>query len=276
MAVLVSYWFISYSLFHSSSFFFLVPSAPPSSKDSHWDNNEYCYYLNIEFTISHLALQIIRSPSYSFSANISVEGCATSTMWGQYCNQTIDPFSCSQAYSYNPTEIFSGANLQTIQNVVSCKTFESYCHGEGEPKVYALEVLGIAEQLKIVAANVSFTAAPTNSTGNASVANLLYFARHGAMPSMALYDYSGDKSKAPLIIRKPKVGRWFVTILPTNLSKEVGGIQNTNMQVCYSITWQLLNCPVGKAGLNCSSEKYMLQVNCSRNVCSLNLDYNIF
>jgi hypothetical protein len=28
--------------------------------------------------------------------------------------------------------------------------------------------------------------------------------------------------------------------------------------------------------LNCSSEKYMLQVNCSRNVCSLNLDYNIF
>ncbi|KAJ6879450.1 hypothetical protein NC652_032898 [Populus alba x Populus x berolinensis] len=203
---------------------------------------------------------IIRSPSYSFSANISVEGCATSTMWGQYCNQTIDPFSCSQAYSYNPKENFSGANLQTIQNVVSCKNFESYCHGEGEPKVYALEVLGIAEQLKIVATNVSFTAAPTNSTGNASVANLMYFARHGAMPSMVLYDYSGDISKAPLIIRTPKVGRWFVTILPTNLSKEVGGIQNSNMQACYSITWQLLNCPVGKAGLNCSSEKYMLQI----------------
>ncbi|KAJ6972367.1 hypothetical protein D5086_025934 [Populus alba] len=202
---------------------------------------------------------IVRSPSYSFSANISVEGCATSTMWGQYCNQTIDPFSCSQAYSYNLTENFSGANLQTIQNVVSCKNFESYCHGEGEPKVYALEVLGIAEQLKIVATNVSFTAAPTNSTGNASVANLMYFARHGAMPSMVLYDYSGDISKAPLIIRTPKVGRWFVTILPTNLSKEDGGIQNSNMQACYSITWQLLNCPVGKAGLNCSSEKYMLQ-----------------
>ncbi|KAF9668985.1 hypothetical protein SADUNF_Sadunf14G0060400 [Salix dunnii] len=207
---------------------------------------------------------IIRNPSYSFSANISVEGCATSTMWGQYCNQTIDTFSCFQAY---PTEIVSGANLQTIQNVLSCKIFGSYCHGEGEPKVYALEVLGIAEQLKIVATNVSFTASPaTNSTGNASIANLFYFARHGAMPSMTLYDYSGDISRAPLIIRTPKVGRWFVTILPTNISKEVGGIQNTNMQVCYSITWQVLNCPVGKAGLNCSSEKYMLQVNCSRNI----------
>ncbi|KAJ6722975.1 FIVE-SPAN TRANSMEMBRANE PROTEIN M83 [Salix koriyanagi] len=203
---------------------------------------------------------IIRRPSYSFSANISVEGCATSTMWGQYCNQTIDTFSCFLAYRNNPTEIVSGANLQTIQNVVSCKNFGSYCHGEGEPKVYALEVLGIAEQLKIVATNVSFTAAPaTNSTGNASVANLFYFARHGAMPSMTLYDYSGDISRAPLIIRTPKVGRWFVTILPTNISKEVGGIQNTNMQVCYSITWQVLNCPVGKAGLNCSSEKYILQ-----------------
>ncbi|KAJ6400610.1 hypothetical protein OIU84_016120 [Salix udensis] len=203
---------------------------------------------------------IIRSPSYSFSANISVEGCATSTMWGQYCNQTIDTFSCFLAYRNNPTEIVSGANLQTIQNVVSCKKFGSYCHGEGEPKVYALEVLGIAEQLKIVATNVSFTAAPaTNSTGNASVANLFYFARHGAMPSMTLYDYSGDISRTPLIIRTPKVGRWFVTILPTNISKEVGGIQNTNMQVCYSITWQVLNCPVGKAGLNCSSEKYILQ-----------------
>ena len=192
-------------------------------------------------------------------------------MWGQYCNQTIDTFSCFQAY---PTEIVSGANLQTIQNVVSCKIFGSYCNGEGEPKVYALEVLGIAEQLKIVATNVSFTASPaTNSTGNASVANLFYFARHGAMPSMTLYDYSGDISRAPLIIRTPKVGRWFVTILPTNISKEVGGIQNTNMQVCYSITWQVLNCPVGKAGLNCSSEKYILQVNCSRNMCSSNLDY---
>ncbi|KAJ6320321.1 hypothetical protein OIU78_015669 [Salix suchowensis] len=174
---------------------------------------------------------IIRRPSYSFSANISVEGCATSTMWGQQYKMWFH-----------------------------AKIFGSYCHGEGEPKVYALEVLGIAEQLKIVATNVSFTAAPaTNSTGNASVANLFYFARHGAMPSMTLYDYSGDISRAPLIIRTPKVGRWFVTILPTNISKEVGGIQNTNMQVCYSITWQVLNCPVGKAGLNCSSEKYILQ-----------------
>ncbi|CAK7348855.1 unnamed protein product [Dovyalis caffra] len=202
---------------------------------------------------------IIRSPAYSFSANISVEECATSTMWGQYCNQTIDPLSCYQADSYNQTEIISGSNLQTIQNVISCKNLESSCHGEGEPKVYALEVLGMAEQLTIMATNVSLTAAPSNSIVNADVANLMYFARHGAMPSMALYDYSGDMSKAPLIIRLPKVGRWFVTILPTNLSKEVGGIQGNNLQVCYSITWQVLKCPVGKAGLNCSSDKYMLQ-----------------
>ncbi|EEF50558.1 conserved hypothetical protein [Ricinus communis] len=201
---------------------------------------------------------IIRSPSYSFSANISVEGCTTSTMWGQYCNQTIDSLSCSLYGSNTPTENISVASFHTNQNVVSCKNFEASCHGGGELKVYLLDLLGIAELMTIMAVNVSSTTNPSNNNVNASGTNLTYFVRHGAMPSMELHDYSGDINKTPLVIRAPKVGRWFIAILPS-LSKELGGSQNSSTRVCYSIDWKVLQCPLGKAGLNCTLETYVLE-----------------
>ncbi|KAG8663769.1 uncharacterized protein LOC110611039 isoform X2 [Manihot esculenta] len=190
---------------------------------------------------------IVRSPDYSFSANVSVEGCTTSTMWGQYCNQTINSLSCFLSDSYNSTE-----------NMVSCKNFQTFCHGEGEVKVYLLEILGVAEQLTIMALNASLSTTVSNNTLKASGTNLTYYVRHGAMPSMALHDYSGDIHKAPLVIHSPKVGRWFIAVVP-DLSKEVSGSQNSSIQVCYSITWQVDQCPLGKAGLNCTSERYVLQ-----------------
>ncbi|XP_050237003.1 uncharacterized protein LOC126686804 isoform X2 [Mercurialis annua] len=198
---------------------------------------------------------IVRSPAYSFSANVSVEGCTTSTMWGQYCNQTIDTLLCSLSDSYSTAENISDANFHTNESVVSCKSFENSCHREDEMKVYSLDVLGIAEQLMINAENVSSSTTPTNNTLNASETKLTYFVRHGAMPTIAQHDYSGELNNIPLVIHSPKVGRWFIAILP----KALGGSQSHGTQVCYSIISQVLQCPPGKAGLNCTSESYMLE-----------------
>ncbi|KAK9280360.1 hypothetical protein L1049_014049 [Liquidambar formosana] len=203
---------------------------------------------------------INRGPSYSFSANISVEGCTTS-MWGQYCNQTIDPLSCTQLDSYNLTATFSDAKSYNRTDVISCRnSFGGSCQGDGEPKVHFLDVVGIAEQFTIIATNVRFNETPSlNKTGNASGIILVCYARHGAMPLATLHDYSGNINESPLVIRSPKVGRWYITILPVNVSKEFGGIENTSLKACYSMEWQVFQCPMGKAGLNCTWESYMLQ-----------------
>lgn len=108
--------------------------------------------------------------------------------------------------------------------------------------------------------NVTFSMTQSNNTLNAGGANIMCFARHGAMPSEILHDYSGDISNGPLIVDSPKVGRWYITIIPVNLSKELGETRNAGIQVCYSLEWQVLECPMGKAGLNCKWERYILQV----------------
>ncbi|KAF8379550.1 hypothetical protein HHK36_028990 [Tetracentron sinense] len=205
-------------------------------------------------------VQITRGPSYSFSANISVEGCTTSTMWGQYCNQTVDPLSCTQSDVYKRPKNAEMYN-QTVENVIACRnSFEASCHGDTELRVYSLEVVGMAEQLTIVATDVRFNQTPSsNNTGNVSGIVLMCYVRYGAMPVATLHDYSSDISKDPIVIQSPKVGRWYITIRPVNESKVLGGMQGKNINVCYSMEWQVLQCPVGKAGSNCTWEKFMLQ-----------------
>ncbi|TXG62909.1 hypothetical protein EZV62_009903 [Acer yangbiense] len=198
---------------------------------------------------------ILRGASYSFNANIRVEGCTVSTMWGQYCNQTVDTLLCAQSDSYNLTEKFSnsGMNNKTTENMVSCRnSFDAPCLGNDGIKVYSLEVAGIAEQLTIMAVNVSFNMTPSNNTVNVNGTNIMCFARHGALPSATLHDYSVDIYKGPLIVRFPMVGRWYITIAPVNLL-------NTGIRVCYSVEWEILECPMGKAGPNCTWERYSLQ-----------------
>ncbi|EXC35101.1 hypothetical protein L484_021463 [Morus notabilis] len=245
-------------------------------------NGEQCYPMHKNFTVNLTNEQISfgvwyfglfngigptrtqskmisRGPAYSFSANITVEGCTTSTMLGQYCNQTIDSLLCS-TYSYSISANFSEAMLynQTM-NIISCKNnFETSCHGDGEQKVYTLDVMGLAEELQITARNISFNVTP-NNTGNFSELKLMCIVRHGAMPSTTLHDYSSDISKAPLLIRSPKIGRWYISLLPVNLSKEFSGIQGTDIKVCYSMEAKVLQCPLGKAGPNCTWEKFILQ-----------------
>ncbi|KAF5464317.1 hypothetical protein F2P56_014401 [Juglans regia] len=205
---------------------------------------------------------IVRGSAYSFSANITVEGCTTTTMWGQYCNQTVDQLSCILLDSYFPAGVFSGVKSynQTNENMFSCKnSLETSCLGDGEPKVYLLDVVGVAEELTIMAADIKYNVSAANNNGNISGINLMCFARHGAIPSATVHDYSSNISEAPLSISLPKVGRWYITILPVNISNILGGTQNTAMKVCYSMESQVLQCPIGKAGSNCTWERYALQ-----------------
>ncbi|KAL5572905.1 hypothetical protein UlMin_022502 [Ulmus minor] len=248
-------------------------------------NGEQCYPMQKNFTVNLTNEQISpgvwyfglfngigptrtqskminRGPSYSFSANITVEGCTTSTMWGQYCNQTIQTLLCAPMNSYNFTENISEDKLynQTMKNTIACKNnIGTSCQGDGEIKVYVLDVMGVAEELNILVTDISFNLISSNNSGDVSELNLMCFARHGAVPSLTQHDYSSNINKAPLVIRSPKIGRWYMTLLPINLSKEHGGIEDANVTVCYSMESKVLECPVGKAGPNCKWEKYILQ-----------------
>ncbi|XP_057499301.1 uncharacterized protein LOC130783595 isoform X2 [Actinidia eriantha] len=205
---------------------------------------------------------INRGPGYSFSGNVSVEGCANPTLWGQYCNRTVDLLSCDD--SYNLTENLSDAKLfnQTEENVVFCRNSGgNYCHGGGiEPKIYSLDVVGIAEQLTVMATNVRLNkTTSSNGTRNGTGITLMCYARLGAIPLASLHDYSANISEDPLVIRSPKVGRWYIAVHLVNLWNETGGVEDISVKVCYSLDWLVLQCPVEKAGLNCIWNRYTLQ-----------------
>lgn len=197
-------------------------------------------------------------------------------MWGRYCNQTINPLFCTPSSGYNfAQEDVSEAKLfnQTINNVFCQNSLGTSCHGDGEPKVYTLDIMGVAEELNITAMNVRLNVTPSNTTSNSNGIDLLCFARHGAIPSATLHDYSINLSKSPLVIRSPRVGRWYITLLPVNLSKDLGGVQDGNMSVCYSMESKVLECSLGKAGSNCIWEKYILQVGLLVNVFSVPMKF---
>ncbi|XP_050386865.1 uncharacterized protein LOC126803146 isoform X2 [Argentina anserina] len=203
---------------------------------------------------------INRKSQYTFSANITVEGCTTDTMWGQYCNQTIYPLSCSLSGSNSQNS--TGANLynRTTDYGISCKNdFKTSCQRDWEPKFYSLDVVGISQELKIVAVDVWLNETLSNNTRNGSDVTLMCFARHGAIPSESLHDYSSNINKSPLIMKFPKVGRWYITIFPVDLSKVLGGSLDTSIKVCCSMESKLLECPLGRAGTNCTLETYTLQ-----------------
>ncbi|CAN1293249.1 Transmembrane protein 8B [Linum perenne] len=195
---------------------------------------------------------IVRRPDYSFSANISIDGCMTTTMWGQYCNQTMYPLSCSLSNNYSFAASLSSVGFTTTHSAISCDDFGISCQGLDEQKVYSLDVMDLVEQLTIMAQN---TSANSNQDVNVSDIPLMCYARNGAMPSMVLHDYSINLKKAPLVITSPKLGRWYFSITPTNL----GDIQDNKTQICYSIRGQLFACPSGKAGPSCTFERHALE-----------------
>lgn len=201
------------------------------------------YYKLNHFSV--FSLQINRGSGYSFSGNVTVEGCLSPSISGQFCNQTIDNLSCVDQNS-------------TQGITTSCRNDgQRSCILQNESKLYSLDLLGVSEEIIISATNVIYNQTQlSKGTINSSNIILMCYARHGAMSSSFTHDYSGNINNAPLIIQSPKVGRWYITVIPLNLSNENVG----SMNVCYSLEWKLLRCPIDKAGLNCTWERYMLQV----------------
>ncbi|ESQ39243.1 hypothetical protein EUTSA_v10001314mg [Eutrema salsugineum] len=181
---------------------------------------------------------IVRSSAFSFSANISVEGCKTATMWGPSCNQTIYALSCSRFDNQ-------------AASVVSCSdSIPSSCLTSVETKTYALDVDEIAEQLVIMASNLKVDSNETY---------LMCYARFGAIASETLHDYAGNIHKLPLVINKPKAGRWYIVAsFPGRENRLLQGT-NSSSKVCFSMNVKVLGCPMGKAGPNCGQQIHMLQ-----------------
>nr|GMD62331.1 Transmembrane protein like [Ipomoea batatas] len=201
---------------------------------------------------------INRGSAYSFSGNITVEGCTTSAISGQFCNQSVTSLSCLDGYSL-PEIGLNGSSNQSTGNVMSCKVDDS-CHGYRDSNVYSFDIVGITERVILTASNVRFNQSQSsNSTKNGSHIPLMIYARYRAMPLTTLHDYSGHITDAPLVMLSPKIGRWYIIVQPANVSEMVGKAQDVDKEVCYSLQSQILQCPVDKAGLNCTWERYMLQ-----------------
>lgn len=180
-------------------------------------------------------------------------------MKGEFCNSTVYPLSCTTSDVYDSLK--ATVKKPMMENAMTCKSnLETFCVQEGVPNLYSLDITNVAEELTIMAANVRFNTTPSSSASGANDVNLLCFARHGAIPSGSLYDYSSDLNKAPLVIRSPLIGRLYISVLPVNLTKKLGGTQDGDVKVCYSLESQVLQCPLGKAGPNCTMGSYTLQV----------------
>lgn len=145
--------------------------------------------------------------------------------------------------------------------MTTCGGTENSCLDVAGSKVYSLDVVSIAEEIIITALNITSTQLQrSNGAINSSGHPLMCYVRHGTLPQSQLYDYSADINRSPLVIPLPRLGRWYIKILPANLSESTSAIQEMNSTICYSFEWQVLGCPVDKAGLNCTTAKYTLQV----------------
>lgn len=206
--------------------------------------------------IIFLPLKIVRGPAYSFAANITVEACTNSMMMGDFCNSPVYPFSCTTS-DVNNTLKATMANEPELENLMTCKSSgKTFCADESVSNVFSFDVINVADEFTIMASDVKFNITSSNKTSGVNDVSLMCFVRHGSMPSVASYDYSSDLSKVPLVIHSPLIGRWYITIVPINPIK----IQDSNVKVCYSVESQVLQCPFGKAGPNCTMDIYTLQV----------------
>ncbi|CAK8542410.1 unnamed protein product [Lathyrus sativus] len=199
---------------------------------------------------------IIRGPAYSFAANITVEACTNSMMMGDFCNSPVYPFSCTTS-NVNSSLKATTVNEPLLENLMTCKSsLKTFCADESVSNVFSFDIVNVADEFTIMASDVKFNVTPSNKTsGAANDVSLMCFVRHGSMPSVASYDYSSDLSKEPLVIHSPLIGRWYITIVPINPIK----IQDSNVGVCYSVESHVLQCPLGKAGPNCTMDIYTLQ-----------------
>ncbi|BAT11072.1 uncharacterized protein [Oryza sativa Japonica Group] len=230
---------------------------------------------------------ISRGRARSVSTSITVEGCPTSALWGPYCNQTIEMISCSQSSGYNNSRNLMGLNIDKrktlntrehtrrinflsqwnhleekgvgsnsttysrMDNSITCAISNgSLCLRQGDMKFYFLDVVDLALQFEITATNF----------GLAQRSSLICYLRYNAFPRRDLHDYSGDISSAPLVLKLPNIGRWYIAIETVNIT-QMNSTASTPLldTTCFSLEWQVTGCLNGKAGTNCSWEAYVLQ-----------------
>ncbi|KAL0920509.1 hypothetical protein M5K25_009649 [Dendrobium thyrsiflorum] len=236
---------------------------------------------------------ISRGHSYTLSASINVQGCASSTKWGDYCNNTIDLISCSQSSNYkhprtlldanfyksrNDLELkYAGDNLEVKRKrvaissnmslpaeiFVSCNNSMMSCVGNGELKFFSLDIVVPVTQFSINAAELMLnqTSVSKSSAGFDGILVMCY-ARYNAMPLSTLHDHSADISRTPLIVNSPKIGQWFVALQVQNQKRNDEEMQEGNFSeatLCFSLEWQLYQCDNGKTGQNCTWESHVLQ-----------------
>uniref|UniRef100_A0ACD5TP34 Uncharacterized protein n=1 Tax=Avena sativa TaxID=4498 RepID=A0ACD5TP34_AVESA len=229
---------------------------------------------------------ISRGRARSVSTSITVEGCPTSALWGPYCNQTIEMIACSQFSRYNNSRDLLGQSIDTqrrlstrennrrisflsrsnhpigdqldsnstslvgVENLITCAiSNDSLCLGLGDMKFYFFDIVNLALHVKITAANF----------GLVQRASLICYLRYNALPQRVLHDYSGDISSAPLVIKLPNIGRWYIAVEILNKTEMNNSTSPMLDTTCFSFDWQVTGCLNGKAGINCSWEAYVLQ-----------------
>lgn len=221
------------------------------------------------------------------STSITVEGCPTSALWGPYCNQTFETIGCSQFSRYNNSRDlfglsintqkilktrentrrtsfssrsnhpighqveFNGSSLVGVENLITCTiSNDSLCLRQGDMKFYFLDIVNLALQFEITAAHFRLLRRAT----------VICYLRYNAFPQRDLHDYSGDISSAPLVIKLPNIGRWYIAIEILNKSQMRNTTAPMLNTICFSFDWQVTGCLNGKSGTDCSWEAYVLQV----------------
>lgn len=221
------------------------------------------------------------------STSITIEGCPTSALWGPYCNQTIEMIGCSQFSRYNNSRNLLDQNIHTrkslntrennrrtnflsqsnhlveqqlysnsttsvkMENLITCAISNgSLCIRQGDIKFYFLDVVNLALQFEITAADF----------GLVQRSSLICYLRYNAFPQRDLHDYSADISSVPLVVKLPNIGRWYVAIETVNITQMDNTASGPMLDtLCFSLEWQVSGCLNGKAGTNCSWEAYVLQ-----------------
>lgn len=239
---------------------------------------------------------INRGHSYTVSATINVEGCASSTIFGPSCNKTIDMISCSQSSNSKQPRTLLDLNLfnrngfdltdagehldvssvvkrkrvaispdvpLTTEKLVRCTNSLSLCiHNDGELKFYSLDIVGSVSKFIISASELMLNqTSVSNSSAGFDGIRLMCYVRYSSLPHGSLHDQSADISRTPLLINSPKIGQWYVALQVMNQEKADKVTEETFSKVtlCFSLEWQLQQCQNGKIGQNCTWESHVLQ-----------------
>lgn len=229
--------------------------------------------------------------------DIVIEGCSTTGMSGPYCNRPINMISCSQSSINKHSRILLDSNdvvhvgeyreanyflssskwmnaehkqvdtndtmFVPADNFLMCNnSLESSCLRDGEWSIYVMDIVSITSQFVISLTDLKFNQTPPTENTDFGRILVMSYVRYNVVPLESLHDYSADISSGPLIIKSPKIGRWFLGFRAVNQTKVSGAVQETLLDgsLCFSFMWLVPECNSGKAGFNCTWEAHALRV----------------